>query len=168
MIFLYRASEGMTIALLPSFFQGGSSSEHFYLDVTNKTWVTVTVLGMFTGNAVGAIALGGLMQKKGYHFAYTFMCIAFLVIFPLYMIPHSNASFLVLRCLSALIFPGPVLLSKVTLNTRQTFKDTFKHIPMVVSLVWFNQGKYSSHSIGICFLGLFSNQLSFQAFGLEV
>ena len=140
MVFLYRASEGMTIALLPSFFQGGPSTEYFYLDVTSNTWVAVTVLGMFTGNAIGAVALGGLMQKKGYHYAYTFICCAFLVMFPLYMIPHSNASFFVLRCLSALLFLGPVVLSKITLNTRHQYKDTFKHIPMVVSLVWFNQG----------------------------
>jgi len=143
MIFLYRASEGMTIALLPQFFQGGSGAEYFYLDLVNNTWVAVTVLAMFTGNAIGAIALGGLMQKKGYNFAYSSMCCAFLVVFPLYMIPHSNASFLVLRCLSALLFPGPVVLSKITQNTRQTFQNNFKHIPMVVSLVWFNQGMSS-------------------------
>lgn len=139
MVFLYRASEGMTIALLPQFFQDGSSA-YFYLDLANNTWVAVTVLAMFTGNAIGAIALGGLMQKKGYHFAYSFMCCAFLVIFPLYMLPHSNTSFLVLRCLSALVFPGPVVLSKITQNTRETFRDTFKHVPMLISLVWFNQG----------------------------
>ena len=143
MIFLYRASEGMTIALLPQFFQGGSGAEYFYLDLVNNTWVAVTVLAMFTSNAIGAIALGGLMQKKGYNFAYSFMCCAFLVVFPLYMIPHSNASFLVLRCLSALLFPGPVVLSKITQNTRQTFRNNFKHVPMVVSLVWFNQGMSS-------------------------
>ena len=140
MIFLYRASEGMTVALLPQFFQGGSGTEYFYLDLANNTWVAVTVLAMFTGNAIGAIALGGLMQKKGYDFAYSFLCCAFLVVFPFYMVPHSNASFLALRCLSALLFPGPVVLSKITQNTRQTFRNTFKHTPMVVSLVWFNQG----------------------------
>jgi hypothetical protein len=143
MIFLYRASEGMTIALLPQFFQGGSGDEYFYLDVVNDTWVAVTVLAMFTGNAIGAIALGGLMQKKGYNFVYAFMCSAFLIVFALYMIPHSNASFLVLRSLSSLLFPGPVVLSKITQNTRQTFCNTFKHIPMVISLVWFNQGMSS-------------------------
>lgn len=142
MIFLYRASKGMTIALLPQFFQDGSSA-YFYLDLANNKWVAVTVLAMFSGNAIGAITLGGLMQKKGYHFAYSFMCCAFLVIFPLYMLPHSNASFLVLRCLSALVFPGPVVLSKITQNTRKTFRDTFKHVPMLISLVWFNQGMSS-------------------------
>lgn len=142
MVFLYRASEGMTIALLPQFFQGGSGEEYFYLDIVNDTWVAVTVLAMFTGNAVGAILLGFLMQKKGYHFAYTTMCCAFLVVFPLYMIPHSKASFFILRCLSAILFPGPVVLSKITQNTRETFQGAFKHIPMVISLVWFNQGMY--------------------------
>lgn len=140
MVFLYRATEGMTIALLPQFFQGGTGEEYFYLDLVNNTWVALTVLAMFTGNAFGAIGLGWLMQKKSYKFAYITMCCAFLVIFPLYMIPHSNTSFFVLRCVSSLLFPGPVVLSKITQNTRQTFKDTFKHIPMVVSLVWFNQG----------------------------
>jgi len=139
MVFLYRASEGMTIALLPTFF-GQLTSEYFYLDITGNTWVAVTVLGMFVGNAIGAFALGHLMQKKGYKFAYILMCVAFLVVFLLYMIPHSNASFLALRCISALLFPGPVALSKITQNTRKSHRDLFKHIPMLVSLVWFNQG----------------------------
>ena len=51
MIFLYRASEGMTIALLPAFFQGDHGDDAFYLDVTQNTWVAVTVLGIFVGKA---------------------------------------------------------------------------------------------------------------------
>jgi len=65
MVFLYRATEGMTISLLPSFYQGGTRSEYFYLDLEN-TWIAVTICVMFLGNTIGAAAFGWLMQKKGY------------------------------------------------------------------------------------------------------
>ena len=68
--------------------------------------------------------------KKGYQFAYTLMCVAFLVVLPLYVIPHSNASFLILMCVFALLFPGPVVLWKITQNTRKSFRDLFKCMPM--------------------------------------
>mmetsp|Transcript_29455 Transcript_29455/g.58926 ORF Transcript_29455/g.58926 Transcript_29455/m.58926 type:complete len:629 (-) Transcript_29455:200-2086(-) len=139
MIFLYRASEGMTIALLPSFFQGGSFDK-FYLDLAENMWVAVTVLGMFLGNAVGSVGLGFLMQKKSYHFTFKILCISFLATFAFYMIPMGKAAFLALRTVSAILFPGPVVLSKITQNTRQSYRGVFKHIPMATSLVWFNQG----------------------------
>lgn len=143
MVFLYRATEGMTLALLPTFFSGmerGSDNRYFYLDITDNAWVAVTVLGMFVGNAIGAVALGYLMQKKGYKRAFLFLCPAYLAVLALYMAPHTNASFVALRSASALLFPGPVVLSRITQNTRRTFRGGFKHVPMIVSLVWFNQG----------------------------
>lgn len=153
MIFLYRASEGMTIALLPSFFQGGSLNQ-FYLDLAGNTWVAVTVLGMFLGNAVGSVGLGYLMQRKGYQLAFKFVCIAFLVTFAFYMIPMTNAAFLALRTVSSVLFPGPVVLSKITQNTRQTYQGVFKHIPMVTSLVWFNQ--VSTNNVYLTIVSRFS------------
>ncbi len=145
MIFLYRASEGMTIALLPSFFQGGSLDK-FYLDLAGNTWVAVTVLGMFLGNAVGSVGLGFLMQRKSYHFSFKILCISFLATFAFYMIPMGNAAFLALRTVSAILFPGPVVLSKITQNTRQSYREVFKHIPMATSLVWFNQVSWNTFS----------------------
>lgn len=62
------------------------------------------------------------------------------ILLPLYMIRHTNASFLALRCISAIIFPGPIVLSQVTRNTRHTYTGTLKHVSMVTSLVWFRQG----------------------------
>ena len=133
----------MTIALLPAFFQGDHGDDAFYLDVTENIWVAVTVLGMFVGNAIGSVGLGFLSQRKGYQFAYKLLCPAFLVVFAFYMAPMGNVSFLVLRTISAVLFPGPVVLSKITRNSRQTFKGVFKYIPMITSLVWFNQVKKS-------------------------
>ena len=140
MIFLYRATEGMTLSLLPSYFQDATETQNFHLDITDNTWLAMTVLSMFIGNAIGSVGLGWLMQKKGYRFAYIFACSSSAILLPLYMIRHTNASFLALRCISALIFPGPIVLSQVTRNTRHTHTGILKHVPMVTSLVWFNQG----------------------------
>lgn len=139
MVFLYRATEGMTISLLPSFYQGGTKNEYFYLDLEN-TWIAATVCVMFLANTIGAVTFGWLMQKKGYQFTYICLCILFMVAYALFMIPQSNASFLALNSITALLFPGPVILSKITLNTRHEFVGVFKYVPMLTGLIWFNQG----------------------------
>ena len=73
-------------------------------------------------------------------FAYICLCILFMVAYALFMIPQSNASFLALNSITALLFPGPVILSKITLNTRHEFAGVFKYVPMLTGLIWFNQG----------------------------
>lgn len=139
MVFLYRASEGMTLALLPTFFQGGSD-ETFHLDITDNMWVAVTILSMFAANAVGSICLGNLMQQKGFHTSFVFVASSFATFMALFMIPHSNVSLLCLRCVAAIIFPGPVMLSRITQLTRHKYNGSLSFVPMVTALIWFNQG----------------------------
>lgn len=141
-IFLYRASEGMTLALLPSFFQEELLEDaKFHLDITDNLWVAVTVLGMFVANAIGAKGLGHLMQLKGYRFSFIFVLTSYAVLTSLLMIPYSsNASLLTIRSIASLIFPGPVMLSRITQLTHQVYTGAFTFVPMVAALVWFNQG----------------------------
>lgn len=143
MIFLYRASEGMTLSLLPSFFQGEQQDSKFYLDIVDNFWVAITILAMFGGNAIGALGVGRFMQKAGFRNSYIFIVASYALLLGLFMIPQSNASLLTLRCIAALIFPGPVMLSRITMLTSQTYyhsNGVFSFVPMVTALVWFNQG----------------------------
>jgi len=87
----------MTLSLLPSFFQGESDDGKFHLDIVDNIWVAVTILSMFAANAVGAIVLGHLMQRKGFYASFFIVASSFAVLMALFMIPHSDASLLVLR-----------------------------------------------------------------------
>lgn len=112
----------------------------FHLDVIDNYWVAITILAMFGANAIGALGLGRFMQKTGFRNSYIFIVASYAVLLGLFMIPQSNASLLALRCIAALIFPGPVMLSRITMLTRHTYKGVFSFVPMVTALVWFNQG----------------------------
>ena len=141
MVFLYRASGGITLALLPSFFQNDSSTDaYFHLDITDNLWVAVAEVGIFLANAIGAKVLGHLMKAKGYYFSFFVVSLTFATLTSLLMIPHGNATLLAVRCFGALIFPSPVMLSRVTILTRDTYVDGYKYVPMVAALIWFNKG----------------------------
>lgn len=143
MVFLYRMSEGATLSLLPAFFRDHAStslSSSFVMDITDNTWLACTVLAMFLANAIGSVGLGGLMQRKGYRFTYIFMGASWLFLFPLFLFPQTEWSLFVVRFLAALVFPGPAVLSRITQRTRTEYQDSFKHVPMLTTLVWFNQG----------------------------
>ena len=129
----------MTLSLLPTFFQGGSD-EKFHLDITDNMWVAVTILSMFAANAVGSVGLGNLMQQKGFQTSFIFVASSFATLMALFMIPHSNPSLLSLRCIAAIIFPGPVMLSRITQLTRHKYDGALSFVPMVTALIWFNQG----------------------------
>ena len=140
MMFIFRMSEGMTFALLPMFFQGGTEEANFHLNVADNAWIACTVLVMFLANAVGSIGLGRLMQTRGYDFLFKFACVFFIVVYPLHMLPHTRATFLALRCVSSLLFPGPIVLTRITQNTRHTCTGPLEYMPMAATLIYFNQG----------------------------
>ena len=133
-IFLYRASEGMTLSLLPSFFQRGAEDAKFHLDITDNIWIAFTILSMFAANAVGAVGLGNLMQKAGFRVSFIVVAASFAVLMALLMIPHTNTSLLILRFVSAIIFPGPVMLSRITQLTCHKFDGVLSYVPMVTAL----------------------------------
>ena len=136
LVFLFRATEGMSIGLLPAFFQGSTDTEYFAVDVTKNWWVALTILLMFLANAVGSSLLGKLMQWKKFEFYYKFCCLGFSILLPLHMLPHARVSFIALRTVTSLLFPGPVVLTRIALKSTGKLPGSLRYVPLtVVSVV---------------------------------